>query len=139
MKPTTEKIINLAYDMDFVIGYEGVTWEQVVDAIDDMSQELRDAEVMYQELEEVSQERIKELESELNDYKNPSEDEKVDTIHDWIENEDVLMALDSEVIFTQLFRNDSQITPSLFREFLSNSMMRPDRAQELIEVLKEFL
>jgi predicted RNA-binding protein with EMAP domain len=139
VKPTTEKIINLAYDMDFVIGYEGVTWEQVVDAIDDMSQELRDAEVMYQELEEVSQERIKELESELNDYKNPSEDEKVDTIHDWIENEDVLMALDSEVIFTQLFRNDSQITPSLFREFLSNSMMRPDRAQELIEVLKEFL
>lgn len=139
MKPTTEKIISLAYDTDFVIGYEGVTWEQVVDAIDDMSQELRDAEVMYQELEEVSQERIKELESELNDYKNPSEDEKVDTIHDWIENEDVLMALDSEVIFTQLFRNDSQITPSLFREFLSNSMMRPDRAQELIEVLKEFL
>lgn len=139
MKPTTEKIISLAYDTDFVIGYKGVTWEQVVDAIDDMSQELRDAEVMYQELEEVLQKRIKELESELNDYKNPSEDEKVDTIHDWIENEDVLMALDSEVIFTQLFRNDSQITPSLFREFLSNSMMRPDRAQELIEVLKEFL
>jgi predicted nuclease with TOPRIM domain len=120
--------------IDYLSEQEG-EFEEVIETIDDLIDELNILEDSIKELEEANTE----LASYLHDARNPDHEDKLNLLDDWLYDDSILAEVDGEHLFENCLNSYRDLTPTLFRYTLSKIGMQSDRAAELKAVLDEFI